>query len=137
MNIGINEVKILQVGTYSSQNKGDAAMELSAAQALNAYFKKECVTISSPFPKLDAPFYSNYPVVKCSRRRLIYATFQLTRCLAWRFIKTIFKVDTKFLIPEQEIRDYIESNLIVDLSGDMQTEDYGPHVAYSHYISPL
>jgi len=70
---------ILQVGTYCSCNKGDAAMEFSLARALTAHRDDVAVTISTPFPELDKDAYHPIPAVKCSRRRLIRASVLLTR----------------------------------------------------------
>ena len=39
-----------------------------------------------------------------------------------------------FLIPDEELQQILKSDLVVDLSGDMLTQDYGPHVAYSHFL---
>jgi colanic acid/amylovoran biosynthesis protein len=37
-------------------------------------------------------------------------------------------------MPDAELRACLSADVVVDLSGDMLTDDYGPHVAYSHYI---
>ena len=46
-------------------------------------------------------------------------------------------MDLRFLIPERELRAFREADLVIDLSGDMLTEDYGLHLAYSHYLPLL
>lgn len=129
-------IKILQTGTYNSMNKGDAAMQISMADSLSRIFPESRIMISSPFPEIDRFFYKDYEVIICSRRRLIWASFQLLRAAFWRFFKH-FGANFKWLIPETELQEYLHSDLIVDLSGDMLTEDYGPHVAYSHFIPLL
>lgn len=112
-------------------------MEISTAKALKSTLKDVEVTVSTPFPEIDKNFYKPFNTVKCSRRRLIWASFQLLRAYIWGIFSKYFKYNLKFLIPEMEIQAYVKSDFVVDLSGDMLTEDYGPHVAYSHYIPIL
>lgn len=111
-------LKVALTGTYNSLNKGDAAMQLSMSSALQSRFGDEVdVTIYSPFPDLDAPFYAGRKVRFDDRRRLLRSTAGLlTGSLA---------------------REFAGADLVVDLSGDMLTEDYGPHVAWSHFLPLL
>lgn len=128
--------RILQTGTYNSMNKGDAAMQISTADAIARDVPDAEVIISTPFPELDRSFYKNYELVTCSRRRLVWASFQLLRAMLWGLLNRLgYQPD--WLIPERELQEYLRANVIVDLSGDMLTEDYGPHVAYSHYLPLL
>jgi colanic acid/amylovoran biosynthesis protein len=128
---------VLQVGTYSSRNKGDAAMEVSTARALQGGSGGVRVVISSPFPELDASSYPDYRVTRSSRRRLIWGTLLLGRAFAWQRLKRHTGLDAAFLVRNDELRGYLDADLVVDLSGDMLTEDYGIHVAYSHYLPIL
>jgi colanic acid/amylovoran biosynthesis protein len=118
-------------------NKGDAAMQISTADALSESIPNSEILISTPFPKIDKPLYKDYELVVCSRRRLIWASLQLLRTALWGFINRTTGVKPNWLIPERELQEYLEADLVVDLSGDMLTEDYGPHVAYSHYLPIL
>jgi colanic acid/amylovoran biosynthesis protein len=129
--------KVLLTGTYCSLNKGDAAMETSTANAISNAIPNCKVTICSPFSKYDKEYYKPIPVEHCYRRRLIYASFLLLRLSIWRFFRSFVKSDLKFLVTHPELQLFFENDLIVDLSGDMLTEDYGVHVAYSHYIPLL
>jgi colanic acid/amylovoran biosynthesis protein len=128
---------IIQTGTYSSFNKGDAAMELSAARMLRRRFPGARILISTPFPHYDAQAYGEFEIMLCRRRRLIWATGQLMRIGLYAAARRVLKSDWRWLILEREIREMLGADLIVDLSGDMLTEDYGPHVAYSHYLPLL
>jgi len=120
---------ILLTGTYSSQNKGDAAMELSAAAALSERFGEATeVVISAPFADADRSFYAPTPVVPCDRRQLIKSTYGL--------LKTVTGRNFGFQ-PSRSTTPMAEADLVIDLSGDMLTEDYGPHVAYSHFLPLL
>jgi colanic acid/amylovoran biosynthesis protein len=129
--------RVLLTGTYNSRNKGDAAMEICTANALKSALKEVEIIISTPFPEIDKDFYAPFKVVQCSRRRLIWASLQLLRAYIWGGSNKYLKCDLSFLIPETEIKTYLQSDLIVDLSGDMMTEDYGPHIAFSHFIPVL
>lgn len=129
--------RILLTGTYNSMNKGDAAIKISTARALKAVLDDADIVISSPFPEIDRDFYFPFRVVKCNRRRLIWATFQLVRAYIWGLVNKHLKYDLRFMVPDDEIQTFMQSDLVVDLSGDMVTEDYGPHVAYSHFVPIL
>ena len=124
---------ILLTGTYSSKNKGDAAMQLCTAEALVERTGAD-ITIHSPFPETDRLFYLKYRVISSSRRRLLWCTYLWARAKLWYFLKDRFGLDIKLLLENLELRAFLQADVIVDLSGDMLTDDYGPHVAYSHYL---
>ena len=130
--------RIIQTGTYSSANKGDAAMQLSCAAALRRRWPDADIVISAPFPEQDAPFYRDIAaVVPCNRRRLIFACLLLLRAGLWRLVRKISGKDAIWLIRNRELQAYGSADLVIDLSGDMLTDDYGPHIAFSHYIPVL
>ena len=105
-------------GTYNSCNKGDAAMQLAMSSQLAQRFGDAVSTVLySPFPQMDAPFYRDSPVRFDDRRKLIRSTFGL--------------------VSSQLKREFASADLVIDLSGDMLTEDYGPHVAWSHFLPLL
>lgn len=110
--------RILLTGTYNSRNKGDAAMQLVMSAALKSHFgAKAEVEICSPFPDIDRPFYAPTPVRFDDRRRLIRGSLGL--------------------LAGDLQRRFAAADLVIDLSGDMLTEDYGPHVAWSHFLPLL
>jgi colanic acid/amylovoran biosynthesis protein len=128
-------LRFVLTGTYNSCNKGDAAMELGALQGIAQLYPGSEVTILSPFPDLDLPFYAPVAVERCNRRQLVRGTWGLLRAFIWRALAGERTKADWLLGPEfQRVRD---ADLVVDLSGDMLTEDYGVHVAYSHYIPLL
>lgn len=112
-------------------------MEFSLARALTAHRDDIAVTISTPFPDLDKDAYHPIPVVRCSRRRLIWASVLLTRAWLWNKLSRRFGDGFDFLVNNPELTAIRDTDLVVDLSGDMLTEDYGPHVAYSHFLPIL
>ncbi|TGL35151.1 hypothetical protein EHQ52_11785 [Leptospira koniambonensis] len=127
---------VLLIGTYSSENKGDAAMELSVANKVKNELGAT-VKISSPFPHIDRSFYSDFEVVFSQRRKLIRASIQLFLAFIYSLLPKSAQSKFDFLILSDEGKAILSSDLVIDLSGDMLTEDYGPHVAYSHFIPIL
>jgi colanic acid/amylovoran biosynthesis protein len=127
-------VRIILTGTYNSANKGDAAMQLGALQEIRARYPASVVEVLSPFPELDAPFYAPVPVVRCNRRNLFAATLDLALGLVWRWLPPRARPDWLLRGPMRRVRD---CDLVIDLSGDMLTDEHGPHVAYSHYVPLL
>lgn len=134
---GIKVKQVLLVGTYNSSNKGDAAMQLTAATEIQSRFPHVLVSVSSPFPDLDAPFYAPLPVVRSDRRRLLWGSGKVARAWACRTLEHLGRREWGLLAADAELRAVRTADLVVDLSGDMMTEDYGPHVAYSHYLPVL
>lgn len=128
---------ILQTGTYCSSNKGDAAMEISTAKALQSRLPGTRITISTPFPELDRAAYAPTGVVKCNRRRLIWGTFLLARAWLWGKLNPWLGASADILLANDELKATRAADLVIDLSGDMLTEDYGAHVAYSHFLPVL
>lgn len=131
-------LRVLQTGTYASWNKGDAAMQLGTAAAVRRRWPDAEVTISAPFPERDRAFYDGTAgVVRCRRRQMVFASLQVARAGGWRLLRRLTGRDARWLIPDQELQACRRADVVVDLSGDMLTEDYGPHVAWSHYIPIL
>ena len=129
-------IKFLLTGTYSSFNKGDAAMQLATAQALRDEWPEATITISAPFPEYDRDLYSNYNITKCHRRNLVVGTLQLGLSWLYRQLRRV-GVTVSFLLVSDEQKATNEADVVVDLSGDTITEDYGPHVTYSHLLPIL
>lgn len=127
-----SQPSVLLTGTYSSYNKGDAAMQLSMAQSVRKMWPNADITISAPFPEFDKDFYQEYRVVKSTRRNLILGTIHL-------ILAKLYKLTgwSLFIGKSEELRIFADSDIIIDLSGDTLTEDYGPHVTYSHFLPIL
>lgn len=105
---------ILLSGTYSSRNKGDAAMQLSMASQLGRALPGVNVEILAPFADRDRDFYAPLEVSQCDRRRLLRGSLGIRGGSSARLTA--------------------KADLLIDLSGDMLTEDYGPHVGWSHLL---
>ncbi|MEN9577779.1 MAG: hypothetical protein RJA70_788 [Pseudomonadota bacterium] len=129
--------RFVLTGTFSSNNKGDAAMELCATQQLLKAFPGADIVISTPFPDLDRDAYPGARIVASQRRRLIAGTAQVLSALVWRKVNERTGLNLAFLKSHAETEQMQGADLVIDLSGDMLTEDYGPHVAYSHFLPLL
>jgi colanic acid/amylovoran biosynthesis protein len=125
--------KVLQTGTYSALNKGDATLQSVTARLLTGRIPEVQIVIACPFPQADADFYQPFQVVATRRRNLLVGTWLLMRALLWRWLRAR-GVEWRWLPAAAELRAMHDSDLVIDISGDMLTEDYGPHVAYSHFL---
>lgn len=128
-----SNMAVLLTGTYSSHNKGDLAMQLTAARLLSEQGVE--VVSSVPFPDLDRPAYAaaGVEIVSSNRRKLIRASWQLARLGLWRLLGR----RPRWLVNDANLAGFRDADVVIDLSGDMLTEDYGPHVAYSHFVPLL
>lgn len=126
--------RVLLTGAYSSHNNGDLSMQLVMAQGLRD--RGYAVTASIPFPDEDSAVYERVgvKVVPSSRRKLIRASWLILRLVIWVLMGRPIGRIKRLVIPDREARWFEESDLVIDLSGDMITEDYGPHVTYSHLL---
>jgi colanic acid/amylovoran biosynthesis protein len=104
-------------------------MQLGAVSGIAERYPGSTITILSPFPAIDVPFYAPVTVVGCNRRNLVAATWDLIRAFAWRASGRRMG-----WMLSRTLRLVENADLLIDLSGDMLTDDYGPHVAYSHYV---
>jgi colanic acid/amylovoran biosynthesis protein len=127
------DVRILLTGTYCSKNKGDAAMQEVFATVMRERMPAAVITIASPFPQLDAAYYAPFPLLRSRRRNLPLAG------LHWVLLEVMRMVGYKpSRYPlDSEIDAMMCSDVVVDLSGDMLTEDYGPLVGFSHFLPLL
>ncbi len=106
-------------------------MQISMATALQA--RGSGVTMLAPFADQDRPKYAQLEIAYCNRRKLIRSTADLM--LAG--LKRLIGAKSFSSNPLSALGHTNASDVVIDLSGDMLTEDYGPHVAYSHYLPIL
>lgn len=126
-------MRILLTGTYNSANKGDAAMQYVFATELQRRKPDAVINIASPFPENDRRFYAPVTVVRSHRRNLPLATLhwiilEVIRLAGYRPRRYYFNA---------EIDAMAQADIVVDLSGDMLTDDYGPLIGYSHFLPLL
>lgn len=120
--------RIVVTGGYSSSNKGEAAMLITAAQELRRQLGEVEITALCPFPEVDRLAYEPYGVrvVPSNRRKLGRSLLQMAAG----------GKRTNGFIDSAEVHEAASADLVIDLSGDGLTEDYGPHVVLSH-LYPL
>lgn len=131
--VGKTRPRFVLTGTYCSANKGDAAMQSVMARQLAIARPDAHITISSPFPERDAPFYAPVKVVKSGRRNLPLAMVHL----ALLAIRRALGIGRGRYRLDDEIDQISQAHVVIDLSGDMLTEDYGPLVGWSHFLPLL
>jgi colanic acid/amylovoran biosynthesis protein len=126
-------MRIVLTGTYNSANKGDAAMQqVFIAETLRRRPDTELI-LGSPFPEADARYHAPTRVVRSRRRNLPLATGHWLRLELMR----LGRARPRHYLLDAEIDAMASADAIVDLSGDMLTEDYGPLVGYSHLLPLL
>lgn len=125
--------KILFSGTFCALNKGDAAMELGAYTALRALIPEAEIAIMSPFPEIDRVTYRHIPVLPSSRRKVWTAFVLLGRAMLWRVLKAA-GADVRRILARTELENLRDCDLLVDLSGDTLSEDYGVACMVSHLM---
>lgn len=125
---------VILTGTYSSSNKGDLAMQLTASRELVE--RGISVVASVPFPCLDREVYAQVgvEVFPSNRRKLIRASWQVARLSIWQSLRKLLGYSFDWLVLDNDISKFRSADLVIDLSGDMLTDDYGPHVAFSHFL---
>jgi len=124
--------RILLSGTFCSLNKGDAAMELGAYRALKSAIPDSEITILTPYPEIDRQTYNGLRLCESSRRQPLKALGLLIRAVLWRALK-----QSGLLLSSPELEEYRRADVLVDLSGDTLTEDYGIKSFLSHLFPIL
>lgn len=119
---------LLLVGTYCGLNKGDRLMQQVMIDGVLEALPETRVIIASPFKEIDCEFYPRAAVVKASRRNLPLA---LLKCL---LLLLPYRIRIWLARRNHEWATYLQADVVVDLSGDMLTEDYGVLIAISHAI---
>lgn len=126
---------VVLTGTTSSDNKGDATMQYVVWKELTEALKPSGrVVIASPSPDRDREFYAGPEVVFSSRRSRGAILITLTLSSLWGFLRTVFRVRADWLLRTDELREVRRADMVVDLSGDMLTEDYGFLIGFSHFV---
>lgn len=117
--------KILLIGASCSKNRGSAAMLFSATKTLRQFIPESNFTVLSPFPELDLKNCGAYNVrVIGSSEGTLKSIFRLFRSITWNIFK-LLGLNLHRLINEKILQEYANSDIIIDLSGDTFSDDYG------------
>jgi colanic acid/amylovoran biosynthesis protein len=108
-------------------------MRIGLAAAIRKAIPDCEVLLATPFPELDRHAYDGFPLIRCSRRRPGKVAALLLRSICWRLTQGLFRKDVPALLND-ELQAYRSSDLIVDLSGDGLTEEYGARCIISHLV---
>ncbi|MCJ8320902.1 MAG: polysaccharide pyruvyl transferase family protein [Colwellia sp.] len=120
---------VLLVGTYCALNKGDQLMQTVMIEQLSKLPLPPKIKLASPFIDIDKNFYKDISIVKSRRRNLPFSLFNILL-----LILLPERLVIKYCAHISELKAYYEADIIIDLSGDMLTEDYGIIVGISHSI---
>ena len=112
-------------------------MQLSAYRSLRTLMPEAEITILTSFPDIDRNAYPGYRLCRSSRRRPVRALTVLLRAVVWWMMKRYGKLDLRFLLGSRELQAYRQADVLVDLSGDTLTEDYGIPCVVSHLMPIL
>jgi len=117
--------KMLLIGATCSKNRGSAAMLISATKTLRQFMPDSEFTVLSPFPELDLKNCSPYNLrVVGYNGGALKILSRLFRSVTWKIFKSL-SLDLHRLANEELLREYSSSDVIIDLSGDGFTDDYG------------
>ena len=118
--------EILLVGTTCSNNKGDAAMLISATKTLRQFMPGSNVTVLSGLPEQDSENCSAHPIRVVGHKREVRKVLsRLFLLIIWNIFKSLLGLDLHRLINEESLQEYVNSDVIVDLRGDGFSDDYG------------
>ena len=122
--------RILITNTTISWNKGSAAQVISVILALRKLIPDAKFTLLSYCPELDSAYCSSYgiDIQNCAGKQkknsvllISYAVtllMNLSRCAIFSILNHLRIRDSNVRINDDHLRSYIESDLILDLSGD-------------------
>ena len=123
---------VLLTGSYSTWNKGDAAMQLVVGGWCRDNLDSE-VTIASVHSDHDRDFYTKHGFQTVSTARRSFWPLVRQICAASALAALPDPLRRRFSSPKKELGAIIRSSLVVDLSGDMLTEAHGIRLALSHF----
>lgn len=125
--------RVLVTGTFCSLNKGDAAMRIAMADELKRLLPNCHVVITTPYPEIDSSAYRCDAIMLCSRRRPTRVANMLLRSILWRCLHPVIGKHADCIL-DKELRAYRSSDIVIDLSGDGITEEYGPKCLVAHVV---
>jgi colanic acid/amylovoran biosynthesis protein len=128
--------KILFIGGNLSKNIGGAAIVSSACRALKEVIPDTEFTLLSFLPKYDFEMSTRYPnihiISELDEKKyhlplplLSLWLLRLLRSIVWKAIYKLFGLNVRKLIDEKILKEYANSDIIIEISGDGLTGDYG------------
>ncbi len=108
-------------------------MTFATCALLKRFFPSCNIKILSTRSQIDKNLYKKFDIIE-DRRTSLTGVVMCAIALIWHLVYRLLGVDLKNLRRYKELNIYFESDLIIDLSGDTITEDYGPLVLLSHCL---
>jgi len=133
--------KILVTNTNCSWNRGSAAQVISTSEILKTYIPDASFTLISYCPELDTrqstKYNYNLKVVgyfsETPRKMLLFLYHKfsaLFRCVAYT-IQHKIGLSVNLLLNEKYLREYIDSDVVINLSGDSYSDGKGGNAAWN------
>jgi len=118
-------IKILLIGGTLSKNRGTAAIVIGAVRALQEVIPNSHFTLLSPFPELDHKKGVAYGlnVIGFNIKTKAFLSL-ISRSIFWNILHRL-GIAANALINEDTLKKYFYSDIIIDLSGDGFSDDYG------------
>ena len=126
--------EILFIGGNISQNEGGTALVSSACRSLKEVIPDAKFTLSSFRVKSDLKRSTRYPNIrivpeldkkKIPLQLLLLWSLRLLRSVIWKTIHKLFGLNAHKLIDEKILKEYANSDIIIEISGDSLSGDYG------------
>ena len=128
--------KIIFIGGNLSKNIGGAAIVSSACRTLKEVIPAAEFTLLSFLPKYDFERSTRYPNIRIISELdekkyhlplplLSSWLLRLLRSMVWKAIYKLFGLNAHKLIDEKILKEYANSDVIIEISGDGLSGDYG------------
>jgi colanic acid/amylovoran biosynthesis protein len=129
-------VKMLITGAYCVLNKGDAALRLGGLPPLKQHIPDAEFTIMTLFPEIDSTIYKDGKVVNAIDSP-VKAVNAVIRCSLWKLFHDYLGFKNSFVnkfIDIEGVREYINSDVVIDISGDSISEVTGFRGTIYHFL---
>ena len=127
---------MLVTGAYCALNKGDAALRLGGLPSIKEFIPDAEFTIMTLFPEIDSKIYKDGKVIRAIDSPL-KAVSAVIRCGTWKvlhdYLSLKYGIVDKILNTD-EIKEYINSDIVVDISGDSISEVTGFRGTIYHFL---
>jgi colanic acid/amylovoran biosynthesis protein len=129
-------VKVIVTGAYCVCNKGDAALRLGGLPSLKQEMPDIEFLILTLYPEIDKKIYKNWEV-KPAISSINGAISSMTRCLLLNILRNKLNLKDNMLNRLSNvdvIRDYLASDIVLDISGDSISEVTGFKGTCYHFV---
>lgn len=119
-------MNILIVGARLSNNKGSAAMMISTIKTLREFIPDINFTALTHQTEIDLDSYTRYNIRIVEYKNNIFSSLvHICYSALWNIAHNYLKLNVHRLISGKLLKEYNNSDMIIDLSGDTFSDDYG------------